>query len=770
MIRVLSFSLFALTLAMEAAETPVASPSATAEVAPLSPAQAEATRKVIADLVEERLKFAKEADLAIAGEIADLATASGLKAEDVASPVADVPHLALFKPLLVTVGNPHLDALVAKVKGELAKPDVPWKRVTLTTSPFNDLGGAYGLRTNGHRLREYLWCYAHPASPLRGDPEVLRRLLRRAHAFIDAYAFNALPGSTPKTERTDLDDQFTLESAISALREIRQVYPNLLLPKQREFWDATFVQISERLWKTMGKAKAWNLNIETARMVAVLNLAYLANDQERIDRVRQHIDLVLPKMYADGAWPYNGGSNPAVNYHNELLYSLVRLYDLTGYEPIAEALKASQWKGPVMGRTDEFWTSPFHKTYRWNYERGTEAGPEAVVTLSGNGYTRTLTDFDKVIGSRDDLAWYQKDIKPLALPDHYTIPDRNVGGPRAWYGRFNYAGTFRSPPYKEAGHETLMGAMTVDADGRLNSILTDISPRVHLRQDDVRDPKDNTKIDDTAWGRLTASLQGVFVTGRHFSASAAVHDITTVRKSAYQGTFTGWKARQMWLGLSDRIIGVVSMVPGEPDLKAYEVDAVLRFISGGSAGAAVPKKLETIAPHHYRYGELDLIVHDSNFAAVELREIPYRQPKYPATEVTFRARSGPVPAEPHTFPGDTVLTVTLEVRPTWATGEATVSTSVVGHIIGLDATLAGKHYQQRFNAGLDDAEVTWLTAPAPASLRVVSANGSSTLTRQIPAHTTLAGGQEAVVISSPDEQDHLPGWASFQDMVETKKP
>ena len=45
-----------------------------------------------------------------------------------------------------------------------------------------------------------------------------------------------------------------------------------------------------------------------------------------------------------------------------------------------------------MGRTDEFWTSLFSKAYRWNFAKGTEAGLEAVVALTGNGYVRTLLD------------------------------------------------------------------------------------------------------------------------------------------------------------------------------------------------------------------------------------------------------------------------------------------------------------------------------------------------------------------------------------------
>lgn len=76
---------------------------------------------------------------------------------------------------------------------------------------------------------------------------------------------------------------------------------------------------------------------------------------------------------------------------------------------------------------------------------GTEAGVEAVVALSGNGYVRALLDRDKLRNGRDQIEWYRNDIKPIPLPDNYTIPDRNVGGPRAWYGNFTYAGSFFPP-------------------------------------------------------------------------------------------------------------------------------------------------------------------------------------------------------------------------------------------------------------------------------------------------------------------------------------
>ncbi len=749
-------------------------PSATTPAA-AKPVAAAALKAVVLAVAEERMRLAREAGLPVAAEEADLATAKALDPATFAVVVTKAPQVTLFKPVAVTVGNPHLEALVAKAKARLAKPDGVWRRATATTSAFNDsagvttrsgshaarseLGGDFGVRSTAIRLREDLWLFGNPASPLVGNPELLTRLLRRAHAFADAYALHEQPDTTAKP---DLYDQFAAEQALSGLVEFRTAYAALLTPGQRAAWDATLRLAADRLWKMMEKAKAWNLNIETARMVGVLNLSCLLGDQERIDKVLSHVDLVISKMHPDGGWPYNGDSNPSVNYHDELLYSLLRIYDITGHAPIATALTAAQWKPVVMGRTDEFWTSPFHKTYRWNYPRGVECGPEAVATLSGNGYVRTLMDSNRDYGNREDLAWYRQDVVAKPLPDGVTYPDRNVGGPRAWYGRFTYGGTFRQVPAKEVGHETLMGCMTVDEDGRLNSVLTAVTPRVRMWAEDRMDAKGG--VEETAWGKLTAAMTGVFTTGRQVSAASAVHRITTVRKGAYQGSTAGWQARQLWLGLPDRIIGLVSTVPVGDGAPAYEVDGVLRFISGGSAGAATPKTLVDLGQGRYRYGELDLVVHASTYGAVEAREVAYRQPKFPAHELTFRAQAGEAPAEAVTFPASTDLTMVVEVRPSWATGEATVAVTTEGPVLALDAVVGAKTFHLRFNASEAPAS-TSLTAAGAASLRLTDAAGTSVPVREIPGKLDLAPGQQGLVIVSPDAQDHLPGWTSFEEMV-----
>ena len=117
----------------------------------------------------------------------------------------------------------------------------------------------------------------------------------------------------PKAKaRTEIYDQFATEAGISGLVEFISLYPGLLLPSQRAEWDAGLQAVFAKLWPEMKRADNWNLNIETARMVAMLNLGYYFKNQEVIDKVLRHVDGTIAKMRPDGGFPYNGDSNPSV--------------------------------------------------------------------------------------------------------------------------------------------------------------------------------------------------------------------------------------------------------------------------------------------------------------------------------------------------------------------------------------------------------------------------------------------------------------------------
>lgn len=722
---------------------------------------AQKAKKTVLLVALERAQASKTANMEAeaAALLDDVQNALKTPAETMAKPMTNAPHIALFKPIPVPVKNPYLDALAKSAAVQLSRPEAPWERATLS-KPV--IAGFNEGRSLGGSMRNYLWLYGNPASPLYGNQELLVRILRRGHAFIDACNFESDPNCTAKSGITD---QFATELGTSAVIEFITAYPNLLLPSQRREWDAGIKAWSDQIGKGLNGFKNWNLNIETARVVAALNLGYYTNNQELIKRSLGHVDATLAKIRPDGGFPYNGSSNPSSNYHDEILGSLVRIYDISGHAPIADAMKAAQWKGPVMGRTDEMWTSPFHKTARWNITRGTEAGNEMVVALSQNPYARYLMTRFPAGASRDNILWYRNNIPAKPLPDNYTIVDRNVEGPRAWYGRFMYAGTLHSVPTKESGHETLFGAMTVDAaDGRLNSVLTDVTPRVRITREDGKSARGQSI---SACAKLTVDLKGAFLTGRHYSASSGVHGLATVLYGAYPAAFTEWEGRQIWLGLPDRLIGLVSTVPKKEGAEAFGIEGVLRFVSGGTAGAAVPKQLKKISDQQYQYGELDIIIHQTNYPKVTADTVPYRVPKYPAYEITFRSETGDLPSAAKKFQADANYTFVVEIRPNWTKTPAVVKSDFTGSVIGLQATVNGKNWQIFFNPTASPQTSPPFTKPAIPGMTSVRVSGvnKGLPTKTIPPSLTLEPAQEAVFVTSNQAIDHEPGWESFQQMV-----
>ncbi len=698
----------------------------------------------------------------------DITNALSASSASMANPNRSAPNLSVLRPVTVKNNNPYLNALVAKADKDLSIADGAWPLATASKRVLTGLYGTFGVREAADIMRDYLWLIAHPDSPKNSNPELLRRFLRRAHAFIDAYA---LDSNSAVFYRSFEWDQFSVESATEALVEFIKLYPGLLLPTQKVEWDRSIRSHAANLWNALKTANQWNLNIETARMVGLLHCAYYVNDQTMKNKVFSHVDAVIRKMYPDGGWPYNGGSNPSVNYHLQLVQSLTRIYDASNYTPIRTALGNSQWKGPVMGRTDEFWTSPFHKTYRWNYALGTEAGNEAVAAISGNRFVRWLLNRQVVPASRTDIAWYNNTVSPRALPDNYTVFDRNIAGPRAWYGRWNYAATLRTIPASEAGHETVMGAMTVDdPDGRVNSILVDVTPRVRIFDKDQLDGSGN--VTETADTRLTTSWVGTTTVGRQFSASSASATLTTIKNDAYQGTVSRWKGRQVWLGLSDRIIGLISTVPTIENAPAYGVTNVLRFISGGTAGAAVTKTMQQLADNQFQYGELSIKVHQLwGYSKVESVLLPYRVKSYPATELTIGESRGlnNISNTNLSYPLNSNFMSVVEVRPTWVTSDATKVARLQRSdgVLALQVAVGAKMYSIWFNPSpttiVKIGTAVGLISGVKSSIRISSVNGGQPSTT-IPTYPELKPGQQMVIVTSPDASDHLAGWASFQVM------
>ena len=311
--------------------------------------------------------------------------------------------------------------------------------------------------------------------------------------------------------------------------------------------------------------------------------------------------------------------------------------------------------------------------------------------------------------------------------------------------------------------------MTVDpADGRVNSILMSVGPRARILPADVTNARG--EIIDSAWAQLSTDMTGASCIGKQFSACSATYTLACRHLRASFGTISDWRAQQVWIGFPDRIVGLVSMRPSKRGASAYELNGVLRLISGGSQGALVPKKLEKISENSYRYGQLEITIHSSNYPGCEERVVDYRRERYPATELTFTTPgTGGAKPEPTSYPADACLTFVVEVRPSWAGKPATVSSaSSENGILTLCATAGSRTIRVLYNPD------SWeKSCPSPGGLpegvrtSVRFANGESAGAPQsvLPAEVKLKPGEEAVYVASDDPLDHEPGWASFEQMV-----
>ncbi|MBC8039512.1 MAG: hypothetical protein H7Y06_03135 [Opitutaceae bacterium] len=340
--------------------------------------------------------------------------------------------------------------------------------------------------------------------------------------------------------------------------------------------------------------------------------------------------------------------------------------------------------------------------------------------------------------ARHGVAWWRSDIASRPLPDNYTILDRNIAGPRAWYGRFNYAATLREIPEAEPGHATLMGAQVTRENFEAGVLLMGVYPRVHLGGDRAN-PR------SFAW--LTSGLKSSLTVGREWSAFSANYQLH-VFGSSTKGKVAPWRARQLWLGLPDRIVGVLEIFPESAQTSAASLETLVRLGVGGTV-IGPPQTLVATGPGRYRYGDLQVIIHETGFAKTITEQTPFRVPKAPFSDIVLR---------------DSDLTTgsrrcVIEIRPTSVTANAQVQVAATTTgLVGFRTKLSGKVF-------------TLWTNPSTAPLAVPPATPSDRLSMHpSSAKSVIAPGEQVLQVESPAPTDHLPAWADFSALAAQTTP
>ena len=599
--------------------------------------------------------------------------------------------------------------------------DLPWEKNTPELNVFSDFNLA---RSTAADMDALLWVFAHENSALRHNPEILRRLLRRTYAYLDAI--NVHGPLIPAGQLASFYDDFASAPASIVFREFQVLYPGLIPANSKAEWDSAMTTAANNLWAAHGNRTASWVNTDVAIAVELHNLGMKTGRQELIDKGRYFIDDVLTsgRMFADGAVGYIGTQNESGGYQGTVESYVNRYYQITGRPQALEILKKMEWYGPINGRMIDWWTSPSWK-HAWNFIAG--SGQTGESTNGKNPYTRA--NLDEAIsgnatatnwsGSVSQVGWYETGTAALTRPDTYTLFDRNIQGPRSWQGGlWNTSGTLRAISDGESGHHTIMGAQVMDPDPnfRVNASVMGVFPRIRVAAGGSRDADGTFAEARHAW--LTSKLAGESTVSPGFSAIGASHKIH-VYGSSSKGAEQDWTARQIWLNLPDRTIGLLDISPNA-NLAAYEVQGAIRLGYGGTAYSSA-KSIVSTGNSTWSYGDLRIKLHGHNFAEVVPEQYAFRVANAPITEITLRDQAGGGSNNSTTtYAAGARWKFIAEIRPASTSGEVVVTeVSGADGLIGLD--VENPSTNQRYRVLYNPGTTTVVHTPAlawPGMLRI----------------------------------------------------
>ncbi len=674
---------------------------------------------------------------------------------------------ALIQPKVI-IGNPYINRLEAGITEELKKEDIPWAKSTPNNSAFKDLSGPYGSRSTASKMQAMLWLLVNPASPMKGDAMILKRFLRRYLAYMDAM----INGKDIKAGQQIFDD-FAIAPASCALREFATLFPNMLLPHQKECLTSA-MKIGANIMYGKAKDRLGDYaNIDITLSAELVNFGLFLHDDTLLNKAKFLMEVQAKNIYPDGAIAYKDHQNESHGYHDADATFLTRYYEVTGDEKCIELLKRTEWYGPVSsGRLGEFWTVPSWKE-TWNDPFARPCGGESVACITGNPYLRWMLDFGHDFDkpdlknwqdARPNIGWYRNDVKSLPLPQNYTVIDRNISGPRAWYGTFNYAATLRNIPDNEPGLSTIMGLQSTDSRYKLSAAVMSVYPRIRTKKEVIS--KDGS-INKAAYAWLTSNMKSAVVMGKDYSAVAGTYQLHQFGSST-KGPVVEWKGKQLWWGLPDRVIGFLEIEPLKDQAAAYEVDGVVNLIFGGTGLAETPKKVKDLGNNEYSYGDLIVKIHDHNYKNLKAVEVPFRLPKAPITELLMQDEVSDTENKEHHYPLSTNYHFITEIKTVNAKGDAVVKQLPAQNgIINLQVELNNKKYSLFFNETVADAviklEGTALKGMSSSVHLSSSPNAKPLLI--VPKNYNLPAGQAIVIVSSKDAKDHEAGWENFQEML-----
>ncbi|MEM6259644.1 MAG: hypothetical protein AAGI37_15300 [Planctomycetota bacterium] len=678
-------------------------------------------------------------------------------------------------------GNPYIRGALDELQRKLSADDIDFKLGEEGTRQFIKGESDQWLvsRKIADELKLYAWAGLHPQSPFRGDPEVLTRALRRAHAMTDAYLRTPL-----RQEDMSINDFFAVYTMMDGLLVLQSGCPDLILPAEKEQWDLAVQKVGDYWTGFIDKHKGWwsddhprgfgsfcNHNVTEGMIVQFAGM-YLDN-QDYKDVGKRVVGLQKKVLFPDGGMGYIRKQNQCFGYQAVNIEKFLRHWELTG-DPIAmEILQGTRNFFPITvepGNTNEWWSGPVWK-YQWN---STGYGPyqDIIAGLTGCPYNKAIADQELAyrngtISSIIAAPYYRSDIKPAKLPTDFIVFDRNIQGPRTRYGRFGTAIVSRDYGDDDSGKMTFAGAIIADPVGErrhpLNSAVMAIYPRVQLKPDQP---------DWRAGAYLSRNEKNATSVGAAFGALTTSHDLEMT--SYAQRVFpVDWSGTQQWISLPDRLVGMVEVFPKSEQQKAFDISGRVR-LGYGRSGPLRPKEIKVIDDLEYAYGDLRVRLHDHNYVSIDtemagvLRDSPLK-----STEIVLSNQTEHKP-EQRVYSTSTRHFFTVEIMPEWAKPVDSVDIIRDQDLRGIQVADGAKRYLLLHNTS--DRQIKYIADLSSwprgnfAAQFLGNRNGQLVESQNVKPdqQTALAvpANSHVMLLSSPNINDLQEGLYNFDELLE----
>jgi hypothetical protein len=499
---------------------------------------------------------------------------------------------------------------------------------------------AWTFSSFGNNLFDMVWSMTTPQSPLRHHPVLLANALNLldtiAHQHTDGD-FNidrtAIYGRDPNINR------FCLAPALDAWWQLRQAYPELLLPAKQAELEAGLKQLADYQLTDYGLARLEkephvkfpaypNMDVHH---ILIMEFAHrLWGDPQYAKERDAFVKLLDSAVYPMGAWTYVNTQNECFVYHHLNVVYSARFWKLSGNQATLAMLKRTIPFYPYNvepAGMPEYYTDACWKHY---WSGGGAAGPDVIAGLFDDPLNKRVADVCGEIwgyghGYMSAIAaefWKPLPAKPL--PDGYTIHDTNIAGPRGRYGPWSFGGNGRNYGVGYQGKDTFVGAMLTDAPRRplpLDSALQVVTSEVRL----------NHAENHWTGGRCCSAVERLTTTlGPDFGSLAVRYTVSKPNWHHKNDELLPWDGIQSWYLSRTRLVGLVAL-----EATADETRAAVH----GRIRLGMERTLESDGPQAWKYGRLRVKLHAHNYAQVITKpsETFYldKPDKYRSTEITL---------------------------------------------------------------------------------------------------------------------------------------